>query len=620
MSSVHINADTGYVSPEMMQVLFEADARERARANRRNNPRNPPRGDREQVQFTLQDLEEYFRRDNEAFRARQIGEQAYYARMVQEGEAERRRQDEVWAAERRQREEQQEAARAFAEAEEARRASFRRWVSVLTTLFWLGLALTVGGKVYLSKDVEMAAQTAPGSELAIVKIKPEEVIANAFKDLFVSHAGIIEKSMTPSSLNEVQGRALFEVLSTEEEEEEDCCAIDDVFCRLAAVAPKYVPAFLQPYLLGPQEEDEVDDNPIHSFAWVVTVWDRSIYRDTTPWFLPTGPTDENSGVSFYQLEQGHSRNPDIEEEDLKVQQENAEDFEVCAESDSLFDILSRVFTFSENSRIQETIWYARTPSSPKTDLNGLLAQADARYRELPSIKWHHHLQGSLLYETTREYSNYETECELLWTKNPAFRPKTLWQKLQDDLFRKDKPHMPPIRRRSCTDLSPASSGADPVEIAVCHAYARDPQPINYDIFPLKDFSAEMPRYIKHVQGKVSAMPPVSESCHTREFLKYEVLQQHYDYTGFCEALWVSFPHTSPWAPRKTRVRRDDGSVSTYWQEEYLKKPHLEGLESFCLDHYFDRARGFGFDWYSDPTRGRDMPNADDFGLWLFHSA
>jgi len=230
-----------------MQILIQADARERAaRAHRRNNPRNLPRGDREQAQhITYEDLYEHIRRNREAFRAHQIREQAAFERMVQEREDERRREDEQWAAERRQQEQQEAAARAAAEADAASRAAIRRGVFVVEMLFWLGLVLVVGCGLYLPKDGKMTAQPAPGSELAVYKIKPEEVIANAFKDLFVSHAGIIEKAMTPSSLNEVQGRAFFD-LSTEEEE--DCCAIDDALCRLSAVAPKYVPAFLQPYL------------------------------------------------------------------------------------------------------------------------------------------------------------------------------------------------------------------------------------------------------------------------------------------------------------------------------------------------------------------------------------
>jgi len=168
--------------------------------------------------------------------------------------------------------------------------------------------------------------------------KYESAAETALKDLFVLDADLLEQSMTPARLTEVQGQALFDALAPVEDEQ--CCPFGDMLCRLSAVAPKYIPEFLKAYLVGPPE----DDKPIDLFEWVVAVWNQSIYRETTPAFLPSGPTDKDSGVSFYKL----AHNPDPEEIDFYPQHLFEDNLEVCAESDSLFAIVRQVIYFGHH--------------------------------------------------------------------------------------------------------------------------------------------------------------------------------------------------------------------------------------------------------------------------------
>ena len=169
--------------------------------------------------------------------------------------------------------------------------------------------------------------------------KYESAAETALKDLFVLDADLLKNAMTPARLSEVQGQALFQALAPVEIE---CCPVADILCRISAVAPKYIPEFLKAYLLGPPEDD--DDKPIDFFEWVVAVWNQSIYRETTPAILPSGPTDEDSGVSFYKL----THNPDPEEIDLDLQHLFEDNLEVCAESDSLFAIVRQVIYFGHH--------------------------------------------------------------------------------------------------------------------------------------------------------------------------------------------------------------------------------------------------------------------------------
>jgi len=162
--------------------------------------------------------------------------------------------------------------------------------------------------------------------------------------------------------------------------------------------------------------------------------------------------------------------------------------------------------------------------------------------------------------------------------------------------------MPTIRRRSCTDLSPASDGVDPVEVAQCHAWARDPDRMFYDgeyppvwELPHEDY----PLLAQDVQNKRVAMPQLDEKCHAREFLKYEFLQNALDYSGICAALWAD---SSPF-------------LST---DKSQKVFNQESLQSFCLSLDFDRTRD---DFETDPSRqhNKDLLLVKAGALRLIHS-
>jgi len=124
----------------------------------------------------------------------------------------------------------------------------------------------------------------------------------ALNDLFVWDSDLLEQSVTPARLTKVQGRGLSGLRAPAENK---CCPMD-VLCRLLAVAPKYIPGLLE--LLG--YDDYNSNKRAPNFAWITTVWDQAIYRDTMPAFLPSGRTNEESGISFYELTEKLSRNPE----------------------------------------------------------------------------------------------------------------------------------------------------------------------------------------------------------------------------------------------------------------------------------------------------------------------
>jgi len=451
---------------------------------------------------------------------------------------------------------------------------------------------------------------------------PEEpvYVEPVLMNLFAFDGPLLKNSMTPARLNQVQGEALFEFFERFTEPSVECCPVDDILCRISAVAPKYIPEFLKPYLLGPQEDDVDDDNPIDFSDWVVTVCDQSIWSETTPAFLPHGATDEDSGIAFFQMTQGNSRNPDPEESDLELQHLFEDDLEVCAESDSLVDIVSRLFTFTENSRVQETVWHVQPPLAPQSNFRGYVKQANARFRELPAVRFHYHLQGTVLYEEMKQTHDFGAMCEALWTDYPALRPQSLWEQLQDDLLSKErKPHMPTLRRRSYIDLSPASGGVNPVSVAQCHAFARDPEPIDYDDKIAAGAASEINGlgfgFFGGATAKHNAMPLVDDVLHAFETVKYEYLQRFYDYADVCSTLWTDHPRTSPTAPRRKHVTQEDGSVTTWWAAEFQKNPNLAGFESLCLSLHWDRSRFF---YFADPTRNPLAPKPDDPLLRLLH--
>ena len=474
----------------------------------------------------------------------------------------------------------------------------------------LAMLATVLMSSFLQHAFELYADDFGPSIFSTGQPEQAPVVEPALMNLFGFDAHLLEQSKTPARLNEVQGKALSELLMPAKKK---CCDKDDVMCRISAVAPKYIPDFLKPYLLGPQE---VEDESINFFDWVVTVCDQSIWTETTPAFLLGGPTDEESGISFYQMTQGHSRNPDPEEIDLDLQELIEEDFKACAESDSVSDILSRVFTFRENTLVQETVWLARTTFEAKANFQSLLEVTKARFRELPAVRFHYHLQGTIIYEEMKRSHDFGSTCEELWTEHPALRPKTLWEKLRDDLFFRT-PSMPSIRRRSCADVSPASGGVDPIEVAQCHAYARDPSPVDLHKFPPKKPWKFAPDIEEHVTKKRNAMPLVDETCHANEFRKYEFMQRLYDYSDVCSELWADHPRTNPKARRQKWVQRDDGSATTWWKAAFEKNSNLAGLESFCLSRYLDRKRAIYY--RSDPSRNQRAPKPDNPLLQLVHS-
>lgn len=436
------------------------------------------------------------------------------------------------------------ARRAAAEAEEAAanqglglRGPFVRVLCLVAVQLFLA-SLVIVDLPFTPVEGPAMNQTAAIDDLEPVPAPREPVLQN----LFLFDGPFVEQAMSPARLTDVQGEAWYEIFGSpaDDEEEEDCCAVDDLYCRLSAVAPTYIPSFLAPYLLGePPVVDEEEDEPMDSFYWVVDVCDQSIWKGFTPAILPHGPMEENSGVAFFQMTQGHSRNPEPEESDYQHEIEDQILFEVCPESDSLISIVKRAFTFYPNSILQETTnWLSTAPNARATSFEGLRDVAAARFREQPAIHLHYQAQGTLLYEATKSKFNYESHCAETWTAYPALRPKTLWEKFRDDFSNNHNHHhnkLPPIKQRSCYDHSPASGGADPVEVAMCHAFARDPQPVDYSNFeetPMTSFLNLSDTVVEHME----ALPNVDETCMTREFVKYEFMQSLFDYSDICAEL------------------------------------------------------------------------------------
>ena len=330
----------------------------------------------EEMERFLPMVNEYQRKNQRKQRQqqqqREQQERRYYRQQLKQEQQERQRLIQQ------HQQEMRAEAEAEAEAEARRRKQWQQLKqqqaeqkALAWTITWKAIQLLLAFLFVFASSKFLPSPQVPtptASKLPEV-VLPEEsaVLMNSF----VFDGPLLKKSMTPARLNQVEGEALFEVIERITEpsvEKIKCCPVDDIPCRISAVAPKYIPGFLKPYLLGPQEEDaDDDDNPIDFNDWVVTVCDQSIWSETTPAFLSHGATDEDSGISFFQMTQGHSRNPDPEEIDLELQHLFEDDLEVCAESDSLFDIVSRLFTFTENSRVQETVWHVQPPLAPQSN-------------------------------------------------------------------------------------------------------------------------------------------------------------------------------------------------------------------------------------------------------------
>jgi len=425
--------------------------------------------------------------------------------------------------------------------------------------------------------------------------KYESDVESALNSLFVLDSHLLENAMTPARLTEVQGQAFSDLFGPVED---TCCPMDDILCRLSAVAPKYVPEFLQTYLFGQPHDDNSSNGLTRNFAWMTTVWNHAIYRDTTPAFLPGGPTDSDSGISFYQLTQGASRNPDPDAEYIEMRQFVEGRLTACAETDSLSAIARQVKYFTPNTKAsQKKAWYIQTPpADSETFTSDLMPLVDARFREMPAIHWDYHLQGTVLYEKMKTFHDFELTCAALWAEHPALRPTTLWEKLFRSFFF-GKARIPTIRRRSCTDLSPASGGVDPVEVGQCHAYARDPEPGKP--------SEKVPSLLEwDVRHKLRVMPHVDETCHARGYLKYDFLQQSFDFSTVCKALWAKHPHT-----KGVRYRRDN-SEAVLHTEVHLEPFNQLALQNFCLSLDLDRSRD---KW--DPNRHHGQMNVGNPGFF-----
>ena len=421
--------------------------------------------------------------------------------------------------------------------------------------------------------------------------KYESVVESALNSLFVLDSHLLDSAMTPARLTEVQGQAFFDLFGPVED---TCCPIDDILCRLSALLGQ---------ALGHDDNSSSSNGLTRNFAWITTVWNHAIYRDTTPAILPGGPTDDDSGISFYQLSQGHSRNPDPDDEYTKVRQFVEGRLTACAETDSLFAIARQVTHFTPNTKdAQKKAWYIQTPpADSKTFRSDLMPLVDARFREMPAIHWDYHLQGTVLYEKMKTFHDFELTCEALWTEHPALRPTTLWEQLFRSFFF-GKARIPTIRRRSCTDLSPASGGVDPVEVGQCHAFARDPEPWN----PSEKVPSLLEWDFRH---KLRVMPHVDETCHARAYLKYDFLQQSYDFSAVCAALWAEHPHT-----KGVRYRRDN-SEAVLHTEVPLEPFNQLALQNFCLSLDLDRSHD---KW--DPNRHHGQMKVGNPGLFrLIHS-
>jgi len=420
--------------------------------------------------------------------------------------------------------------------------------------------------------------------------KYESVVKSALNSLFIMDADLLKNAMTPARLSEVQGQALAELLALQDK----CCPFDDIFCRVSA---------LLGHALG-HDYNNSNDN----FAWITTVWNSAIYRETTPAVLPSGPTDQDSGITFYQLTEGLSRNLDHPDSAHFKWQQHVEDYNTaCPGSDSVFAIIRAVRTsFSRNTKDATRGWYVETPGfTPAFDLDELVKVVNARFREMRAIRWDYHMQGTVLYEKLKPHHNFRSTCDALWTAHPALRPRTLWQQFLGNVFFFGNPPLPPmptIRRRSCNDLSPASGGVDPIEVAQCHAFARDPDRMDYD-----SYNGEYPPFWLRshkdhpiiawdVRNKRVAMPQLDEKCHAREFLKYEFLQNVYDYSGICAALWAEHWHT--------KGVHYDADSSPFLSDQSQLPFAQTALQSFCLSLDLDRTRD---DFKTDPNRLHGKP-------------
>jgi len=440
--------------------------------------------------------------------------------------------------------------------------------------------------------------------------KYESVVKAAFNSLFVLDANLLKNAMTPARLTKVQGQALFELFALQDK----CCSVDDVFCRLSA-------------LLRQALGHEDDNNSNNNFAWITTVWNSAIYPETTPAYLPSGETDGDSGIPFFQLSEGHSRNPELDYV-FTYWQQRVEDYfnaaSSCPGTDSVRAIYKHVKnSFFENTEASTKGWFSHPYGyTPAFDLDELVDVVNARFRELRVIPWDYQMQGAVLYEQLKHHHNFKRTCHALWTEHPALFPSTLGGKVIRSLIELifGKHPMPSIRRRSCIDSSPASDGVDPVEVAQCHAWIRDPDRSDYELANFEyspvwersepEFAEwDIPHLAWDVENKRVAMPQLDEKCHAREFLKYDFLQNIYDYSNVCADLWAKYPHT------KNLHYRDDSSP--YLRPDKSQKPfNMVGLQSFCLSLDIDRTRG-GFE--TDPYRRHGQHLAEQDIIWLLHS-
>jgi len=248
--------------------------------------------------------------------------------------------------------------------------------------FWRVLPMSVLAVLMIGL---MCAATTPGAYEYGKTTQPRttQQVAPVMAPLptFVFDGGLLSQSMTPARLTELEGTAQFVVLSppvapvAPTVEEEDICATDLCHILLAAkpflavasqAVEPYLPVFLRPYLIGDPQEDKNDavEPPFDYFDWVISI-DKASFEGTTPAFLPSGPTTEESASAFYEMTIGHA--PKIKKHESAVESESALFDTVWLGTDSFFAIIQQVIDFGQSTSdsLFDIFWSVTTlPARP----------------------------------------------------------------------------------------------------------------------------------------------------------------------------------------------------------------------------------------------------------------
>jgi len=429
------------------------------------------------------------------------------------------------------------------------------------------------------------------------------------------------KTQSPANYNEVKAQALFDLFvpNDDNEDDEDCCKEAEIWCRLRAQAPKFVPAFAAPFLLRskaePKDEDTTIEGPMAKR--VVAVLEHALLTKTTPAYLPAhGFIDKDTAMAFYQLMHGAFRNTEPDKDEAEIVHDIEQETERCTETDTLMGILTTIFidlpAANKIAKSPITDWLPDLTSSANVDMQGLFDVAFARFRKMPSIKFQYHLKGSLLYALEKEDFNFKKHCDRMWEIQPAHHPTSFLHRVVA-LFDKT----PLVKERSCFDANPFTSvGMNPVTVATCNAYALDPKPVDYE--------KQLPRGrrnpgLLHTAIRKEKAPLIPPVCHHHEHIMFQFLATEYDYTDICTDLWAKHPHTHPKARRGKIVKTHDNTKEQFWSHEFTKKPMP--LESFCLSFELGRNPKDYMGPFADtsllqqPERPKDVPAF----LQLLHS-